>query len=275
MSTHPWSTARFTRDGVHLHYWKKGAGAPMLLLHGITDSGACWGRTADALAASYTVYALDQRGHGQSDAPAAGYSYDEYVLDAVALLRANELDHAIVMGHSFGGRVGMKMAASYPLFVSKLILVDPPLFEVDVTTPREALDQLRYDWFHWLRETRRFTRDALVEGQGKKSPRWSRDECEHWADSKLQFKPRLWEQEGVQMSGDWRAALSKISCPTLLVYGDPAQGGLIDDARAAEVVDLLQHGTAVQIPDAGHSVHRDEHASFMYAIREFLHSSPP
>src|SRR4029079_12792526 len=110
MSALTWSHSNFVRAGGKLHYSKKGAGPPLLLLHGVTDNGACWGRGADALAADYTVYALDQRGHGQSDAPPMGYTYDDYASDAVELLRANGHSRAVVMGHSFGGMVAMTIA---------------------------------------------------------------------------------------------------------------------------------------------------------------------
>src|SRR4029078_9452898 len=87
MPRHNWTQFDFARDGVSLHCWKKGKGAPLVLLHGITDSGPCWGRVADNLAVSYTVYALDQRAHGKSDAPPSGYTYNDYALDVAELLR--------------------------------------------------------------------------------------------------------------------------------------------------------------------------------------------
>jgi N-formylmaleamate deformylase len=270
MSKLNWSHLEFVRDGVKLHCWKKGAGAPLVLLHGITDNGPCWGRTADALAANYTVYALDQRGHGQSDAPSSGYAYAEYVSDVVELLRVNNHANAIFMGHSFGGMIAMTLAATHPTYVSKLILVDPPLLDIPLSAPAAILDEQRYAWFEWLRQLKPLSREELIGVCEVQSPKWSRDECEHWADSKLQFSPRLWEKEGVQMGTDWRTTLSKISCPTLLIYGDPALRGIVDNAKANTVVGLLQNGQAEQIQNAGHSVYRDEYAAFMNAVNKFL-----
>lgn len=105
-----WHAYDFTRNHVRLRYWRKGNpnGAPVLLLHGITDSGRMWGRVADGLAEQgFAVIAPDQRGHGESDVPDYGYAYDHYAQDAIALLSYLDKSPAIVMGHSFGGLISM------------------------------------------------------------------------------------------------------------------------------------------------------------------------
>lgn len=265
-----WSEHDFVRDGMKLHFWQKGAGAPILLLHGITDNGACWGRTADALAAHYTVFAPDQRGHGKSDAPLGAYTYADYAADALELLRVNGHANAIVMGHSFGGVVALNLAAEYPHAVSKLIVVDPPLFEIDALTPSSVLEQGRYDFFEWLRKLKPLSRAEIIQVCQTQSPNWSDDECAAWADSKIETSPRLWQGGGIPTRSDWRAWLPAITCPTLLVYGDSELGGLVDEPKADLVVRALRQGQRAHIPNAGHSVHRDQFATFMNAIHLFL-----
>ncbi|TAH48481.1 MAG: alpha/beta hydrolase [Chloroflexota bacterium] len=265
-----WSQRDFVRDGVKLHYWQKGADAPIVLLHGITDSGACWGRTADALAENFTVLALDQRGHGKSDAPLEGYSFDEYVADALALLRVNGFSKAIVMGHSFGAVVALNLAAQHPQAVTQLILEDPPLFDFALAEADSILDQRRFESFEWLRALKPLSESELVAHCRAQSPRWSEEECIAWAQSKLQASPRLWEKGGMPIVSAWRAWLATVACSTLLVYGDAALGSLINQARADEVVAMLHQGQAVKIPNAGHSIHRDEYAAFMQALNQFL-----
>lgn len=265
-----WARYDFVRDGVKLHYGQKGAGAPILLLHGITDNGACWGRTADALAAHYTVYALDQRGHGKSDAPLGAYTYADYVADALELLRVNGLSNAMVMGHSFGGVVALNLAAESPQAVSKLIVIDPPLFDIDALTPSSVLEQGRFDFFEWLRKLKPLSRAEMIQVCETQSPNWSDDECEAWADSKVDASPRLWEHGGIPTRSDWRTWLPAITCPTLLVYGDSELGGLVDQEKANQVVRALSRGQSAHIPNAGHSVHRDQFATSMNAIHLFL-----
>ena len=265
-----WTSATFSHDGVTLHYLKQGQGEPLVLLHGITDSGACWGRVADTLSDRFTVLALDQRGHGESDAPPHKFTYADFVSDVVELLNVNGNKRGIIIGHSFGAIIGMAMAASHPDCVTRLVLVDPPLFDIDPTTPQAVLDENRYNFFEWLRKLKPLSKQALITHCHSQSPNWSDAECDAWAESKLQASPLLWEKNGMPNRSDWRAWLPEIVCPTLLVGGDPALGSLIDDARAAEVVTLLRHGQYAQIPNAGHSVHRDQFATFMDALHPFL-----
>jgi pimeloyl-ACP methyl ester carboxylesterase len=110
-----WTEKDFDRDGVRLHYRVAGKGEPLVLLHGVTDSGACWGRAANRLAQTNKVIALDQRGHGRSDAPAPGkYRRKEYVADIAALIEVEANDSASVIGHSFGGSNALAFAATQP-----------------------------------------------------------------------------------------------------------------------------------------------------------------
>ncbi len=263
----------FYRDNVKLHCHIQGSGAPLVLLHGITGSGLCWGRTADALAQEYTVYALDLRGHGESDAPPSGYTYADNAADVVELLRARGHANAIALGHSYGGRIGMTLAAQYPQIVSKLILEDPPLMDPPSDLSPAVLARERFQWFEWLRNLKTHSRAELVAYCRAESPRWSETECDAWAESKLQASPHLWGADGAALGGAWRATMQAIACPTLLVYGDTARGGLIDAALANEAVGLLKRGEAAYVQNAGHSIHRDECAAFNADVRAFIQAT--
>src|SRR5579884_1862621 len=107
-----WVEGDVTVAGVRLHYARGGQGSPALLLHGVTDSGRCWGRTAATLAARHDVVLLDQRGHGRSDAPRGGYDLSDFASDAAGVIRALGLAPAAVVGHSLGARVALLLAAS-------------------------------------------------------------------------------------------------------------------------------------------------------------------
>ena len=82
--------------------------------------------TADALGSRFHVYALDQRGHGDSGRPDGDYSAEEYAQDLALFFRVVGLDRAIVAGQSLGGRVGQVFAATHPQHVQGLGLVGGP-----------------------------------------------------------------------------------------------------------------------------------------------------
>ncbi len=85
-----------------------------------------WEETARALGSAFHVYALDQRGHGDSGRPDGDYSAEEYADDLHLFFRQVGIDKAIVAGQSLGGRVGQVFAAVYPGEIQGLGLVGGP-----------------------------------------------------------------------------------------------------------------------------------------------------
>ena len=79
----------------------------------------------------------NQRGHGDSDKPSAGYLPRDYAGDIAALIAHEPTRPAAVVGHSLGAVVAALLAAERPELVPKVILVDPPF---DPTRPREGVD---------------------------------------------------------------------------------------------------------------------------------------
>jgi pimeloyl-ACP methyl ester carboxylesterase len=85
-----------------------------------------WEETARALGSAFHVYALDQRGHGDSGRPDGEYSAEEYADDLHLFFRQIGIDRAMVAGQSLGGRVGQVFAAVYPAEIQGLGLVGGP-----------------------------------------------------------------------------------------------------------------------------------------------------
>jgi pimeloyl-ACP methyl ester carboxylesterase len=134
-----WSERKRTVElpnGVRLAYVELGdpKGAPLLLLHGYTDSSRVWTILAPHLD-GHRILIPDQRGHGASDAPACCYAPSDYAEDARLFLDAMGVARAAVVGHSMGSIVGQTLAAEHPSRVTKLVLVGstalPPLTRGD------------------------------------------------------------------------------------------------------------------------------------------------
>ncbi len=268
-----WTDGDTIVEGVRLHYTRAGQGSPVLLLHGVTDAGPCWGRTAEALAESHDVVLLDQRAHGRSEAPECGYALADLAGDAAGIIRHLNIAPATVLGHSLGARVGLTLAALYPDLVAWLVLDDPPM-DVNWSSPDQPpdldVDQMRYRWFTNARTLRALSRDDLIALCKAQSPRWSPDECARWSESKQQVDPRLWEAGGLSIDTSWRHEMPEVACPVLLVRGDVSLGSIVGDAHAAEAMGLLRHGHDVRIAGAGHSIHRDNFDDFISAVAPFL-----
>lgn len=102
-----------------------GPGTPSVLVHGLASNARLWDGVAERLAAEgHPVVAVDQRGHGWSDKPDAGYDFATLVEDLVAVIAHYGFERPLVAGQSWGANVVLELAASHPDAVSVVALVD-------------------------------------------------------------------------------------------------------------------------------------------------------
>lgn len=147
---------------IKLHYTDRGAGQPVVLIHGYPLSGASWEKQEDRLLeAGYRVITYDRRGFGQSSQPSVGYDYDTFTDDLDKVLTALDVSNAVLVGFSMGtGEVGRYLARYGSERVAKVAFlaslepfllrtednpagVDPSVFDGIQATARAD----RYAWF--------------------------------------------------------------------------------------------------------------------------------
>ncbi len=116
-------------DGLRLNYVAGGPrdGAAVILLHGLTDSSFSFSRVLPLMPPELRVIALDQRGHGDSDRPAGGYTMDDFAGDVIGVMNALGLAQATVVGHSMGSFVARRVAERAPERIRKLVLLGTAL----------------------------------------------------------------------------------------------------------------------------------------------------
>ena len=126
-----------------IHYQCIGQGENLVLIHGLGANLAFWYMgIARLLSRQYRVITYDLRGHGRSSMPATGYTLPDMANDLEALLDHLGVDHAHVVGHSFGARVALYFTISRPDRVSTLTVADTQISCLQ--------DQVRLaDWPHW------------------------------------------------------------------------------------------------------------------------------
>jgi len=124
-----WANPRFgdvrLSTGVRLRYLAQGnpTGRPVILLHGITDSWFSFSRVLPDISKAYRVYALDLRGHGDSDRPVTGYAPREMADDVIAFMDALGIQRATLVGHSMGSFVAQQAALAAPERIAGLVLI--------------------------------------------------------------------------------------------------------------------------------------------------------
>lgn len=106
-------------------------GTPVILVHGFGTCNFLWRAVAPSItAAGHTAYSLDLLGHGQSDRPLDAdfgiAAQAEYLDAAMTVLR---VARGVIVGVDIGGDVAMKLAATRPDRVEKLVLINTPAFE--------------------------------------------------------------------------------------------------------------------------------------------------
>jgi len=106
-----------------LHYKKVGQGKPFIILHGLFGSSDNWQTLSKKIAEYYTVLSVDMPNHGHSPWN-QDFSIRSMTNDIKELFDDLELNDAILLGHSMGGKVAMTFAQDYPKLLSKLIVVD-------------------------------------------------------------------------------------------------------------------------------------------------------
>src|SRR6266436_7191151 len=125
------STSKFvTVDGTLLHFVIRGAGPPVVLIHGNPGSGQDWTPLFAPLAAHHEVIAFDRPGHGRSQRPKQGDATVEVQARLLhSALKQLHVERPIVVGHSWGGALALVYAINYPKEVAGVVLVAPAVYE--------------------------------------------------------------------------------------------------------------------------------------------------
>jgi N-formylmaleamate deformylase len=250
--------------GVKIHFLDYGAGNPtVLLLPGITTPAILWGFVSERIATYTRVVALDNRGRGLSDQrPELRYRLEDYAADAAGVIEALGLKDVVVLGHSMGARIGIKLAAEYPQLVSRLILADPP-----VSGPgRRPYPSPLQQYFDNI--------DRILAGEpspaGIYTPEQNRLRYEWIATCS---KEAVAETHAGFHQEDIFALMPRIKCPTLLLYA--GKGDTIRDVDAEEILANIAGASKKKLENVGHMMPWFDLELFLDSIQGFIKGEVP
>jgi pimeloyl-ACP methyl ester carboxylesterase len=259
-------------NGINIHYERTGGNKPPLILcHGIMDSGDCWPRVAPVLSTDYELIMLDARGHGRSDAPASGYSWRVLAEDVAAVISTLGLNKPGILGHSMGAATAAATAALYPQRVGFLVLEDPPWRDASATA---AGDAVIADYRQRIVDRKTMTTEQMVEYTVRRDPgvsRWDKSEFAPWSEAKHRVSLDV-----VQLLGGaappYQDIVTRIACPTLLIVADPAHGAIVTPQTARAAAAMNPNIRVATIPDTGHNIRRESFEAYISAVSAFLKS---
>jgi esterase len=253
--------------------WGRPEAPPMVLLHGLTSLARSWDVFGNALQSEYHIFALDQRGHGDTQWPdPPSYAGDEYVEDLAALTRLWGLDRFVLIGLSMGAHNTLGFASKYPERVVKIVPIDiAPAMRRQADGARPAgpppepppLDFASVeDMVARARETNTIASEEMIRHRVTNNAR--RLPTGRWTFKYSPDAPRLWRPEDL-----WER-LPKITCPALVVRG--GLSNVLSPEVAEREAAALPNGRLVTIPGSGHPVPLDKPAELEKAVRAFLAS---
>jgi N-formylmaleamate deformylase len=251
-------------NGINIHYLRTGGYKPPLIpLHGLTGSGACWIPLARALEGDYDVIMPDARGHGKSSAPLQGYLYRDHASDVIGLIEALGLAAPVLLGHSMGGMTAAVVASQVGTAIRGVILADPTFL-----SPQRQREVHESDVIEQHRRLLSSNKGEVLAQARLRHPHRSSEFVELITDARLQTQIGGFDVLAPP-NPEYRALVSAICVPVLLVIGD---NGVVSLETARELQKLNQHLRYERIPNAGHGLPYDQPDCFAAVVRSFLQS---
>lgn len=252
----------------------RGAGLPLLLLHGFMGRGASWGSHAAALEREFRVVVVDLPGHGRSGIPAdpARASVERSADDLAAILAREHCAPAHVLGYSLGARIALRLAVTHPAVVRCLVLESPSAGLASETerAARRATDAER------AARLERDGIDAFVEEWEREPVLASLHDLPAPSAERLRVERRRNRPAGLAASlrgagqgsmEPLHARLGAIRAPTLVIAGALDAAGR---TRAGAVAAGIRGARLEIIAGAGHRPDLETPAAFRSLVLSFL-----
>ena len=256
-------------DGTRIHYITFGPadGEPLLLIHGLGTDHLGWIMQRPALAKDFRCIAIDNRGSGRSDKPIASYELTDLASDALAVLDAEGVESAHVVGASMGGVVAQILAVTRPGRVRSLVLActacnmgewREELFREWIErAPVLGMRRFMTENLNWLigpRSMRRLWPIANVIGiMASRSP-------SHGVVNQLRAL--------LSVDQSLMSELATITAPTLVVVG--SQDILTPVADSEQVASMIPGAEFAVIRGAAHGLMFDHARTFNSMLLDFL-----
>lgn len=258
-------------NGAQLYYEIAGDGQPMILIHAGVADGRMWDEQFAEFAQQYRVVRYDMRGFGRSAMPSGTFSNHG---DVAGLLDFLQIEQAIVVGISFGGKIAIDFALAYPERITRLVLGAP---SIGGTKPSERILQF------WEAEEAAMDAEDLetavslnlqlwVDGIHRQpeqvNPTVRQKVAEMQREIFLMEIPDEIEEVSLEPVANGR--LHEITVPTLVLVGDLDLPEKV--TQASWLASELPNAQHAVIPNVAHMLNMENPTQFNQLVLDFLHA---
>ena len=244
-------------NGMRLSYTVEGEGLPVILMHGWGCNHSTLKSIEGQLTPGFKVYNVDFPGFGSSDEPSSVWGVEDYTCLIEEFTRQEKIENPILLGHSFGGRVGILFASRNK--VHKLILVD--------AAGEKPHRTLRY---YYKVYSYKAMKHALlfILGKERGEAALNRYRAKVGSSDYSSASPMMRAILSKVVNEDLKSVMPNISCPTLLIWGANDTATPLSDAKVMEK--LIPDAGLVSFDGVGHYSFLENPYQFAAVLKSFL-----
>ncbi|MGQ9641722.1 MAG: alpha/beta hydrolase [Candidatus Bathycorpusculaceae bacterium] len=272
-----WKHSFVKVNGIRVHYVTQGEGRLLLLLHGFPDFWYVWRFQIPTLAKHFRVVAPDLRGYNETEKPKDVDDYRLHLLagDVLGLIQALGEEHAVVVGHNWGGIVAWSLAAFNPDAVEKSVILNAPHPNAYTARTRNLFRQLQKSWYVFFFQTADVPEEVLSRNGYaflKNMLRLSFIKRNALTEENLRAYVEAWSKPGALTAAlnyyranlnpailfsEKTAVFPKIKSPTLVIWGE--KDVALSKELVADMDEFFDASYSVKyLPNCGHWVQLEE-----------------
>lgn len=247
----------FKYDKLSINYTQTGGGTPLLFLHGWGANCESFNCLTTHLKNNYEIIALDFPGFGASDKPDRPWSLDDYVNMTEAFIKELKLTEFIPIGHSFGGRVALRLSQRFNY--KKLVLID----SAGIKPKRKSDYYLKVYGYKLFKNIARIPVLSWILKEPLEAYRHKYSSSDY-KNADVVMKQTL----SKVVNEDLTYLLPKITASTLLIWGSEDDSTPLEDGKTMEK--LIPDAGLVIFDGAGHFSYLEEPERTLIVLNSFL-----
>ena len=246
-------------DGLNIEYIEQGEGLPVLMLHGWGSSFEFYKGIISALSNRCRVVAVNFPGCAGSETMKEPWTLQDYCDFVLKFMKAVNLENPILIGHSHGGRVILKMTAEKMVNPPKIVLLDSAGL-----IPKKSLKQkFRAKSFKVIK--RALTLPIIKNYSGELLDKARK----HYGSADYNAAPEVLRKTLVSLvNTDLRDIIPNITCPTLLIWGEKDTATPLSDAKIIE--SLIKDSGLCVYENAGHFAFFEQQGRTIAILNSFI-----